>query len=143
MKPTRHPAVPKFASGFLDGVADAVGRRAHAIKHRAFHFGCTREQDGPNERMNLDVKLLDTPATTARVSLWSDGAMWLGVNKPASSHQGWSFVFAASGRADVLSAEQIVANFEQTLGIADSAQRSCSEADIMDAWSDVDLTRER
>jgi hypothetical protein len=105
-------AVPHLESDLLWEVAVAVARRGKAIRyHGSLDFSRAVED---YERLNLDYT--SSLRFRVRLSIWSDGALWLGITKPGPSRTGgWGYCDEFHSRLGDLVAQDVAERFEQTI----------------------------
>jgi len=105
-------AVPDFESDLLWQVAIAVARRGKAIRYHG-SLECSRAVED-HERLNLDYT--SCLRFRVRLSIWSDGALWLGITKPGPSRTGgWAYCDEFHSRVRNLTPQDVAARFEQTV----------------------------
>jgi hypothetical protein len=76
---------------------------------------------------------LDTPQIQIRISLWDDGAMFFRTCQGAK--KGWKFNIQFYGKAFDITAENIVANFENGLNMK-------KEKELIALWKDISPYKE-
>jgi len=135
--------MPSFSSTLLDAIAVAVGRRAKALKSHSSKFACTREASGDGERLNVDLETLEDRPTHIRLSVWEDGAAWLGVHQRDTWRRGgWAFQYTGQGDVAHLEPPGIVAMLEETRGIVYGGTRLSDAAERLDAlWASARIER--
>jgi hypothetical protein len=105
-------AVPDFESDVLWDIAIAVARRAKAIRSSGT-LELSRDVE-EFERLNLDFT--GSSGFHVRLSIWSDGALWLGVTKPGPNRAGgWDHRDEFRSRLTGLGPHDVVERFEQTI----------------------------
>lgn len=105
-------AVPDFESDVLWDIAIAVARRGKAIRK----WGTIESSRAVDEfeRFNLDFSGISR--FNVRLSIWSNGALWVGVTKPGPSRTGgWGYRTEFHSRLTGLGPADIVERFEQTI----------------------------
>jgi hypothetical protein len=125
---------PTFDAPLLREIAAAFLRRHKAI---AYHVGlsCDREFSesvaGAVERLNLD-------AGDLRLSVWSDGVMWLAVCvRGFGRNAGWAFKDAFHGDVQDVSAEALVGMVETTLALPFGAEPDKERQQLRGVWARV------
>jgi hypothetical protein len=137
---------PSFEAPLLASVSEAFRSRRKAIRHSTKSFAIARELEEspaePPERLNADAETHESRPTQVRLSVWPDGALWFRVCQPAK--QGWAFLSAFHGQLRSPSSEDLVAWFEQSLGLVHGSIRppDC-EQQLMSIWSAVAPAIER
>ena len=105
-------AVPDFESDVLWDIAIAIARRGKAIRRRGT-LELSRASEEV-ERLNLDFT--GSSRFQVRLSVWSDGALWLGVTKPGPRRVGgWDYRDEFHSRLTSLGPQDVVERFEQTI----------------------------
>jgi len=90
----------------------------------------------PPERLNADAGTQEARPTQIRLSIWLDGALWFRACQPAK--QGWAFLFAFHGQLRAPLTRDLLAWFEQTLGLVHGSTRApdCEER-LLSVWNAV------
>ncbi len=102
-----------FDSPLLTSVAQAVERRGKAIGYQGT-LACERELDRGVERLNVDVT--SVLGERLRLSVWSDGAFWLRVNKPGPRREGgWQIKEQVEGSLGEWTPSEIVGRIEESM----------------------------
>ena len=76
-------APPLFESALLHDVASAIERRGKSIRYRGC-LECSRAVEAPFERLN--VNFASSVYGDIRLSIWSDGRLWLCVTPSGGQH---------------------------------------------------------
>ena len=107
------PAASPFESALLREIASAVERRGKAIRYHG-DLECSRAVEDSIERLNVDFAAI--LGFRVRLSIWSDGVLWLGITKPGpKSTGGWAYRDEFHSHLDSLDAHGVVERFEQTI----------------------------
>lgn len=123
---------PSFDAPLLKEFAAALLSRRKAIAYHTV-LTCEREftesQTGAIERLSLDTRIL-------RLSIWSDGEMWLSVHvRGLGRNAGWAFKDEFHGDVCDVSAEAIVGMVEATLSIPFGTDSETSRQRLRDVWA--------
>ncbi len=78
-------APPLFESALLHDIASAIERRGKSIRYHG-SLMCSRAVEAPFERLNVDVESI--LGWSIRLSIWSDGHLWLCVRELGSKSTG-------------------------------------------------------
>jgi hypothetical protein len=137
---------PSFESPLLESVSEAFRSRRKALRHSTKSFAISRELEEnpaePPERLNADAETHEARPTQVRLSVWPDGALWFRACQPAK--QGWAFLSAFHGQLRAPSTRNLVAWFEQSLGLVHGSIRppDC-EQQLLSIWHAVAPATER
>ena len=105
-------AVPDFESDVLWGIAIAVARRGKAIRS----WGTLELSRAIEEFERLNLDFAGSSRFHVRLSIWSDGALWLGVTRPGPRRAGgWDHRDEFHSRLTGLGPRDVVERFEQTI----------------------------
>ncbi|MES2921874.1 MAG: hypothetical protein V4819_10015 [Verrucomicrobiota bacterium] len=75
---------------------------------------CSHAVEDSIERLNVDFTA--TLSFRVRLSIWADGALWLGITKPGPRRTGgWAYRDEFHGHLEGLDAHGVVERFEQTI----------------------------
>lgn len=133
----RKPAAedwPTFDSPLLREIAAAFLRRRKAI---AYHSGLSCEREF-SESATGAVERLNLGAADLRLSVWSDGAMWLAVYIPGFGRSsGWAFKDAFHGDVQDVAAETLVGMVEATLALSFGADPTKEQQQLRRVWARV------
>jgi hypothetical protein len=126
-----------FDSPLLADIAAAFLRRRKAIAYRAGVITCGREFSesvaGTFERLNLDLR-----GKHLRISVWSDGCLWVSVCvRAAGRNAGWAFRDAFHGDAGDVSATALVGMVEATLKLPLGADPMVDREQLRTVWRRV------
>jgi hypothetical protein len=125
---------PDFDAPLLQEVAGAFRRRRMAIAYQQ-PLSCAREFTESNASA---VERLTLVAGTLRLSIWSDGVLWLAVCVRASvRNAGWSFQDSFHGDVRDVSAESLVRMFEATLALTFGSNPAEERQQLRAVWSRV------
>lgn len=114
----RHPAIPKYKTYMLEGVAAELSRRAKAIKYQTLSFSCTQsETDEQEERLDIRIEtygIVDGRPIRIQCSIWSNGDLWISIvqNKP-SKIGGAETLYAGSGNLAGVESTAVAEMIEQ------------------------------
>jgi hypothetical protein len=136
--PQQQAAWPGFDSSFLGDIASAVQRRGKAIRYQT-RLSCEREweerTDGTWERMNLDL----VSHVQVRLSVWSDGIMWLRVCQAGPRRSGgWKFLDRLAGDVRLLPPSEVAERLEATLALCSSPHPANFSQRLRGLWKAVD-----
>ncbi len=107
------PAPSTFESELLREIASAVERRGKAIRYHG-RLKYSRFFENSIERINLDFAGI--LGFRVRLSIWSDGVLWLGITKPGPRRiGGWAYRDEFHSHVDSLDTNAFVERFEQTI----------------------------
>jgi hypothetical protein len=102
-----------FDSPLLTSIVHAIERRGKAIRCQGT-LACQRDLDRGVERLNVDVT--SVLRERLRLSVWSDGAFWLGVNKPGPRREGgWQINEQVEGSLGEWTPLEIVGRIEESM----------------------------
>src|SRR6185436_17017215 len=102
-----------FESALLNDIASAIERRGKAIRYRG-ELKCSGAVEDSVERLNVDFTAIS--GFRVRLSVWPDGALWLGITEPGSKRAGgWKYRDEFHSLLQGLDAYGVVARFEQTI----------------------------
>lgn len=104
----------------------------------------TTETDASDgvERLNIDVQAFGRPGAQARLSIWQDGQLYLGVHRMAPGRRGWEYAIELTGRLRPGPAVVVVRSFEATLDAARPGQTGYAER-LLGIWSFAHAALER
>ena len=113
-------APPLFESAALHEIASAIEQRGKAIRYHG-RLECSRAIEQPFERLNLDFDGL--LRAHVRVSVWSDGQLWLCVTQPGPRRTGgWEFYAEFRSHVAELDGSDFCRRFELTINNPTRAQ---------------------
>lgn len=129
-------AWPTFDAPLLQAIADAFVRRRKALRHR-ISLSCEREYtespEGTWERLNLNFGV-----NFLRLSVWADGAMWVGVGVRAKGRNaGWAFQETFHGDMRDVSGETLVRMVEATLALRLGSDPAKFREELRAVWARV------
>ena len=102
-----------FDSPLLASILEAVKQRGKAIRYRS-SLQCAREVEHGLERLNVDLQSVD--CLQLRLSIWSDAAFCLSVNKPGPrSRGGWQIDEQIEGSLASATPLEILERLEQSM----------------------------
>ena len=102
-----------FESALLRQIADGFERRGKAIRYHG-ELECSRAVEDSIERLNVDFTAI--VGCRVRLSVWSDGVLWLGITEPGPRRTGgWAYRNEFHSHLDSLDACSVVERFEQTI----------------------------
>ena len=102
-----------FESALLREIANGVEQRGKAIRYHG-ELECSRVVEDSIERLNVDFTA--TVGCRVRLSVWPDGALWLGITEPGARRTGgWAYRDEFHSHLDGLDAHSVVERFEQTI----------------------------
>ncbi|MFK8015445.1 MAG: hypothetical protein AB8G17_08385, partial [Gammaproteobacteria bacterium] len=73
-----------------------------------------------------------------RVNVWSDRALWLGINVPGS--EGWVFAFQGRGLLSSTDLEKFVPRIEDTISAINTGRYNELEQYVLALWDFSDMT---
>jgi len=118
-KSPEQPSSPRFESDRLHGIAHAVAQRGKAIRYHG-DLECRRAIEDFGERLNVDFTAIG--GFCVRLSIWTDGVLWLGITKPGPRRVGgWAHYdpfhshLGDLDAPDVLDVLDVLERFEQTI----------------------------
>jgi hypothetical protein len=102
-----------FECRLLHDIASAVERRGKAIRYHGA-LECGRAVEDSIERLNVDFKGIS--GFRVRLSIWADGALWIGITKPGPGRtSGWAYRDEFRSHLGGLDTHNVVERFEQTI----------------------------
>jgi len=131
---------PSFESPLLESVSEVFRGRRKALRHQTKSFTVSRVLEAspaePPERLNADAETQEARPTQVRLSVWPDGALWFRACQP--SKQGWTFLFAFHGQLRAPLTRDLLAWFEQSLGLVYGITRTPDcEQRLLSVWRAV------
>ena len=106
-------APPLFESSLLHEIATAIELRSKAIRYHG-HLACSRETEESRERLNVDFS--DSFRRHVRLSIWTDGQLWLCVTQPGPNRTGgWALNHELRSHIAEFDGEEVCRRFEQTI----------------------------
>ena len=100
-------------AALLHDIASAIERRGKAIRYHG-RLECSRAVEAPLERLNVDYDGL--LSTHVRVSIWSDGQLWLCVTQPGPRRTGgWELYDEFRSHVAEFDGADVSQRFEQTI----------------------------
>jgi hypothetical protein len=125
---------PSFDAPLLREIAAALRRRRKAIAH---HTGLSCKRDF-SESATSTVERLNIEAGVLRLSVWSDGVMWLAVCiRRLGRRGGWAFKDTFHGDARDVSAEALVGMVEATLALSFGEEPVTEREQLRCVWTRV------
>jgi hypothetical protein len=110
-----------FISVLLQNLAEAIELRGKAIRYHGI-LSVSRLIEEPGERLNVDITAI--LGHRVRLSVWSDGAIWLNVNKPGPRRAGgWEYNRKLRGQIEKECPAEIVSRLESTIAFPAEADR--------------------
>ena len=118
------PDWPKPQSNLLSEIVLAFQNRSKAIKYNLNKWTMDLEEDEGYERLNIDASVL---LHNIRLSIWSDGAMWIRVC--SGNKNGWVTNYSFDLDLGENSSSSVIDRFVETLIFFESNDR------VEEIWS--------